>query len=139
MPYTTEEIEFVGGKVKLLDHDILLIQYEVNRNVVLSDVIALRDLREKLLGNKEYYPIVDLSRGIVSFSDEAKAWISVNKESSQCRIIDIFLVKGFIMKFKVKLYNTLYKPNNPLVIVTSLEKALEFIENDRRQKLSSGK
>lgn len=139
MSYQIKEIEFVGGKVQLLDQDIFLIQYEVKRNVVLSDVIALRDLREELIGNREYYPIVDLSRGLIRFSDEAKAWTSVNKESAQYRILDIFLVKGFIMKMKVKLYHAFYKPNNPSIIVTSLEKALEFIENDRRQKLSSGK
>jgi hypothetical protein len=131
---TRKTIKFSGGQMKLILRDVLVVNYRKDREITEDDMLDQRYMRKELIGDMSYYPIVDLSDGVVTFSDEAKAWVAVNKKSSSVRICDILLVKGAVMKFKARFYTLMFKPTNRTVIVTSMQEALDFIEQDRKKR-----
>jgi len=129
-----ETIKFSGGDMKLILRDVLVVNYRKDREITEDDMLDQRYKRQELIGNLPHYPIVDLTDGVVVFTDEAKAWAAVNKKSSSARICDILLVKGTVMKFKARFYTLMFKPANRTVIVTSMEEALSFIERERKER-----
>ena len=131
-----DTIEFSGGEMSLILRDVLLVKYRTDREITEDDMQDQRNKREQLVGKLRHYPIVDLSEGIVNFSDEAKAWAAVNKKSSSMRICDIIVVKGAVMKFKVRFYTLMYKPANKTVVLTSIEDAMDYIQKDRKIRMA---
>lgn len=132
-----ESHKFSAGEIFILAPDVLHIVYTEKRKLNVEDVTDIRDKRLELLGDVSYYPIVDMGLGILKFTEEAKAWVAVNKEGIAARNLDIFLVKNLVMKFKVKLYLTLFKPANATRVVSSLQEALKVVEEHKlsaRQK-----
>ena len=124
--------KFSAGEIEVLAEDILHIKYKAGRKLTVDDITSVRDKRIELLGEVKYYPIADMSAGILKFTEEAKAWVAVNNEGVNARIIDIFLVKNRVMKFKVKVYLTLFKPVNETIVVSSLDEALHVIVEHKR-------
>ena len=125
--------KFSGGEIEVLVNDILHVKYHAGRKLTVDDVTAVRDKRIELIGKTAYYPIVDMTSGTLKFTDEAKAWVAVNNEGISFRLLDVFLVKSLVMKFKIKLYLTLFKPVNETIVVTSLDEALEVIKDHKHQ------
>ncbi len=137
-----ESHHFSGGKVIKFKNNVLLIQYDKSREITVEDLESLTELRKEILGEKPYYPIIDLTNGVTSFTENAKAWVAVNKESSEVRIMDILLVKSRMMKLKIKMYYSLYKPKIKSKVVSTIDEALEFIvvhEEKKRRRAKVNK
>jgi hypothetical protein len=64
------------------------------------------------LGEVAYYPIIDMTAIAVKFSNEARAWVAVNEESSPTRVLDVFMVKSVVTRIKVESYLKMYKPKS---------------------------
>jgi hypothetical protein len=90
--------------------------------------------RQELIGNQPFYYVLDAADGCKKFSEEAKAWVSVNPESGEVRIADIVLVKSFLSKMEVILYNFFFKPIRKLKAVNSTDAAIEYIDSIRPSK-----
>lgn len=129
-----KEYEFDDGTAKFLKSDILLIRFNSKKRVTVKDVTGLRNLREELIQKKSYYPIIDCRDGFVNFTSEAKAWVAVNKESADVRIMDIILVNNWASKLEVTLYLRLFKPINETKIASSIRQAFLLIEKDKESK-----
>jgi hypothetical protein len=125
-----EKHKFSHGEVTFLKKDLMLVTFG-NKKVTLEAMMELTALRKKLLGSQPYYPVLDFRDGFVSFSAEAKTWAAANKESNSVRILDVFLVNNWSMKIECKLYLLFYKPLNVTKVASSLEEALEIIQNHK--------
>ena len=123
--------KFTGGEIFHHSNDVLVVKYRIDRKITDHDMLTQRDLRKELIGDVKHYPIIDMTDGVVSFTEGAKAWAAVNEESYKVRICDVLLVKGAAMKFKARFYTMMYKPITNTVIRTSMKDALEFIENHK--------
>lgn len=129
-----KEYAFDDGTAKFLKPDVLFVRFNSKKRVTVKDVTGLRDLREELIQKTPYYPIIDCRDGFVNFTSEAKAWVAVNKESADVRIMDIILVNNWASKLEVTLYLRLFKPITTTKIASSIEKAYELIEKDKKSK-----
>ncbi len=122
---------FTNGQISVLADDILLFKYDSKATIEESDIIESQELRKKLIGNKNYYPIIDFSEGFVVFSKDAKKWVAENPESSSVRIMDVLLVNSWALRIEAKLYLKFFKPINPTHIAVSLPDALSIIERHK--------
>ncbi len=120
--------EFSAGTLTRISDDVILAKYTVDRKLTEQDIIDIRDLRKKLIGDTPYFFVLDMTDGIVTFSREAKKWVAENQESANVRILDIFIVRSWVMKVEVQLYLKIFKPINTTIVVSSLDKAMESIE-----------
>lgn len=123
---------FDGGFVTVLADDILQIEYTNEEPLGAEHIIATRDLRKKVLGEIPYYAIIDMRKGFISFTKEAKQWAAENEESSKIRLLDILLVNNFGLKMEATLYLKLFKPKVPTKVVTSIEAAYKEIEKHKK-------
>lgn len=130
---TNKPYEFSAGTITRISEDLILAKYNVDRKLTEQDVIDIRDLRKKLIGETPYFFVLDMTDGIVSFSKEAKKWVAENQQSANVRILDIFIVKSWVMKVEVQLYLKIFKPINTTIVVSSIEKAMEYIEEYKTQ------
>lgn len=131
--------QFTGGEIIHLKPDILVVKYRMDRNIADHDMMDQRNVRKEILSDIPHYPIIDMTNGVVTFNEEAKAWAAVNEESAKARRYDILLVKGAAMKLKAKFYTMMYKPKNTTKIFVSMDEVLEFIEKDRLKNRESAK
>ena len=92
------------GEVSLIEEDILHVKYFKGVRLVVQDILDVQGVRLQLIGKKAFYNLMDGSAGNLTASNEARAWMSINKESAQVRIMDIMLVSGWSMKLKVSAY-----------------------------------
>lgn len=129
-----KEYVFDDGTAKFLKPDVMFARFNSKKRVTVKDVTGLRSLREELIQKQPYYPIIDCRDGFVSFTSEAKAWIAVNKESADVRILDIILVNNWASKLEATLYLRLFKPINVTKLASSMEQAFEIIEQDKQEK-----
>ena len=124
---------FDDGEAKFLQKDILMVRFNSSKRVSVKDVTNIRNLRQSLIGQQPYYPIIDCRKGFVNFTSEAKAWVAVNKESAAVRLMDVLLVNNWAAKIEAQLYLRMFKPKVKTKIVTSLEDALAIIEQEKIQ------
>lgn len=124
-----KEYHFNGGIIVPLAEDVILIKYETDHPIEVEHIIASRDKRIELIGDRPYFPVIDCTNGFTRFSPEAKKWVSENIDSSKIRILDILWVNNFAMKIEAKLYLRLYKPINTTKIVMSIPEAMEVIRD----------
>lgn len=124
---------FSVGTIRKLSENILLIEYNSGIPITAEHVMESGNLRKTILGNSPYYPIIDMRKGFVNFTKEAKAWVAENVESAQIRIMDVFLVPNWATKFEATLYLKVFKPRVTTKIVTSLDEALSVI-NEHQSK-----
>lgn len=122
------------GEITLIDGDIIHVRYLKGIKIVLQDIMEVQEVRIKLIEKKHFYTILDGSEGKVTATNEARAWMSINKESAELRIMDVMLVSGIPMRLKVSSYLRMYKPAVPTKIVTSFDKALAFINEDKLKR-----
>ena len=132
---TSIKRKFSAGEVSLLAEDVLLIKYDNKTKIGVNDIIRTQELRKELIGDEAFYTLVDMRDGFLKFSKEAKAWAAVNKESSNLRIMDIFIVSNWAMKLEVRLYQKWFKPINPAIVTTSIEEAMILVEQ-RKSKMT---
>lgn len=123
---------FQAGTIEIVSEDVLIISYHNDKPLEEEDVIAAKNLRNQLIGNRPYYPIIDMRKGFVTFSKSAKKWAAENRESAGIRIMDVLLVANWGMKIEAQLYQRLFKPINPTKIVLSFEEAMATIEKHRK-------
>ena len=125
---------FDEGVATFLKNDILLVKFTSTKRINLKDVTNIRNLRQELIGTQPYYPIIDCRDGFVNFTAEAKAWVAVNQESANVRIMDVLLVNNWASKLEAQLYQRMFKPKVKTKITTSLEKAIELIEKEKAER-----
>jgi hypothetical protein len=125
---------FRSGTISLIGSDVLHIVYTKNAKLEVEDILQVRNFRIQEIGEHPFYSILEMSEGIAKASNEAKAWMAVNKESAVNRVMDVFLVSNRVMKLKIKLYMLLYKPKTETYIVNTLEEALAKISESRNKR-----
>ena len=87
-------------------------------------------MRKNLLGNRAYHTITDACDGLLNLSDEAKAYMADENQSSKNRLSDAVIVNSFAKKIEVELYIRFNKPVVKTKVFTDLNKALCWIEAD---------
>ena len=122
----------------MIDSDVLLIKFDPKKKIALKDVTEARDYRKKMIGDIPYYPIIDFTQGLSSFTAEAKSWAAVNKESTDLRIMDILVVNNWTTKIEARLYKSLFKPRTETIIVKSIEEAMELVGKRKAELADSG-
>jgi len=127
--------KFDGGKVALIQDNILLIEYNTGQLITTKNLKELKELREKLIGNQKYYSITDVREGLVNLSDDAKVYIAEDNQSSKVRLSDAVVVNSFAKKIEVDLYIRFHKPIVKTKVFTDLNKALCWIESLEVEKL----
>jgi hypothetical protein len=131
------EHKFDCGTINVLRPDVLLIEYANKKSVDVDCIIATRKMRESILGQVPYFPIIDMRKGFVSFTKEAKDWVAKNNESSKYRQLDVFIVSNWGLKLEVNLYFKLHKPIVMTKIVTTLDQALKVIDEFKEKQLNN--
>jgi len=127
----TQIVKFKGGEIHVLAPDVLMFRYLLPGKIEVSNFKAGLRARQELIGDQPFYYVLDAAKGTKKFSEEAKAWGSVNPESGEVRLADVVLVKGLPSKIEVFFYNFFFKPLRRLKAVTSTEEALAYIDSIR--------
>jgi hypothetical protein len=121
------EYLFEGGKITPLRSNVLLIEYTNEFQLSPQHVVYTRELRRKLIGETPYIAIIDIRKGFVKFSKEAKKFIAENQESAKVRLLDILLVSNFGMKIEAVFYLKVFKPKVLTKVVMSIDEAMDEI------------
>lgn len=119
--------KFDGGEVALIEHNILLIEYEPTKLITIRNILNLKKLRENLVGNQPFCTITDARNGHINLSDEAKVFISEENNSSENRFADAILVNSLAKKIEVELYILFNKPKVKTKTFTELNKAICWV------------
>jgi len=127
--------KFDGGEVSLIQHNVLLIEYNIGQLITSKNLKELKQIRERLLGNQKYHSITDVREGFINLSDDAKAYIAEENESSKVRLSDAVVVNSLAKKIEVELYIRFHKPVVKTKVFTDLNKALCWIESLEVEKL----
>ena len=130
-----ETYKFDGGEVSLIQDNVLLIEYETGKLITTRNLFELKNLREKLIGNQKYHSITDAREGLLNLSDEAKAYIAEENQSSNMRLSDAVLVNSFAKKIEADLYIRFHKPIVETKVFTDLNKALCWIESLEKEAM----
>jgi hypothetical protein len=125
---------FSAGSITVLEPDVLLVKYQSKKRITVQEMKDSSALREELIGNTRYYPVIDCTDGIVNFSPEAKSWIAANKESLDVRIMDILIISNWALRMEVKLYIKFFEPKNETRVVHDLAEALELVNLHKKQE-----
>jgi len=121
------------GEVKAFLPDVMYVACKKNYTIEAKDLEEFKAYRLKTIGDKPFFTILDMTKGLVSASRDAKAWAATNNKSSAKRRHDVFIVSSWLTKFKVNLYQFLFKPKTKTKVVRSLEEAQEFIAEFKKK------
>lgn len=130
---SSEPYIFRSGTISLIERDVMHIIYNKNAKLEVKDILQVMEFRMDKIGEHPFYSILDMSAGLAKASNEAKAWMAVNKESAVNRVMDVFLAPSRVMKLKIKLYMLMYKPKTETRIVSTMAEALEEITLNRNK------
>jgi hypothetical protein len=130
-----ESYKFDGGEISIIQDNVLLIEYEIGKLITTRNLFELKKLREKLLGNRKYHSLTDARDGLLNLSDEAKAYIAEENQSSRSRLSDAVIVNSFAKKIEIDLYIRFNKPTVKTKVFTDLNKALCWIESISLEKV----
>ena len=125
---------FEGGEVTLIEGNILLIKYNTTSLTTIRNIFNLKRLRQTLIGNQPFYTITDATKGRTKFSDEARAFVSEDNQSSKNRHADAILVDSLIKRIEVKLYILINKPKVTTKAFTDLNQAISWINSIKSKK-----
>lgn len=129
-----ETFKFDGGEISVIQDNVLLIEYETGKLITTHNLSELKKLRENLLGNQKYHSITDSRDGLLNLSDEAKAYIAEENQSSRMRLSDAVIVNSFAKKIEIELYVRFNKPTVKTKVFTDLNKALCWIESLEKER-----
>ena len=122
-----EKHNFKSGTVELLKRDVMLISYDKGSKIGVEDAEEVRDIRNKLIGQNNFYNIMNLSKGLLKITSEAKAWMAVHQKSGAVRVADFIVVKSFYDRLRVLSYLFFFKPQVKTYTVSSVKKAEDLI------------
>lgn len=120
-------VRFKGGELHQFSDKVLMFRYQVEKEILVTHLKAGLKARKSIIGNQPFYYILDSVQGSKKFSEEAKAWVSVNPESSEVRLADFVLINSWKSNFEVLLYNYLFKPIRKLKTVKTVQEALNIV------------
>ena len=128
-----ESHRFNGGKVTVLQHNILLIEYDEVTAITVKNLYDLQQLNTKLVGGGSYHTITEFRNGLINLTDEAKKYVAESPKNVK-RLSDSLLVDSLAKRIEAEFYLAFHKPKVKTKVFTDLNKALNWIEQQEMKK-----
>ena len=116
-----------SAEIRKITNDIIRVSFKETVHLGLEEVINIIRKCENFTGGKPYCFLADFSSAGVSFSTEARVYLS-NNPMAKNRLADAIIVPSLAAKLKGDLYLRLHKPLVPTRFFTSEEKAAEWLK-----------
>ncbi len=125
-----QEHYFSGGLVQKIDENIMLIRFEKDYEIQIEDVKQITAIRKQLFGDQPYCSLVDVSKDFLSFSKEAKDYVSSNPSINALRVCEALLVRSLGQKIGADLFIRLFRKKVNTKTFTKKESAIEWLQKE---------
>ena len=115
-----------SAEISKISQEIIRVSFKDAVHLNLEEVINIIRKSENLNSGKSYCFLADFSSSEVSFSTDARVYLS-NNPTAKNRMADAIIVPSLAAKIKGDLYLRLHKPLVPTRFFTSEEKATEWL------------
>lgn len=115
-----------SAEIRKTSNEIITVSFKEPVHLSLEEVINIIRKSENFTSGKSYCFLADFRKSEVSFSTEARVYLS-NNPTAKNRMADAILVHSLGAKLKGDLYMRLHKPLVPTRFFTSEEKAIEWL------------
>ncbi|MFK8044182.1 MAG: hypothetical protein AB8B72_01705 [Crocinitomicaceae bacterium] len=122
--------------INKFDDSIVLIEYTANENVEAHDLSHIERSIGTLIGNHPYFAISVLPQSFKNFSIEAKNFITEKTDRLENRLIDCYVTDSLSKRLELEVFFQFHKPSKKTKIFTSLNKALTFIEGEKKLEVN---
>jgi hypothetical protein len=116
-----------SAEIRKTSDEIIEVSFREATHLTLEEVITIIRKSENFTGGKPFCFLADFSSAAISFSTEARVYLS-NNPTAKNRMADAIVVPGIGAKLKGDLYLRLHKPLVPTRFFTSQEKAHAWLK-----------
>ncbi len=114
------------------DDSVVLIDFEDTELIEVEDLCQIEKSVGQLIGNHPYFAINVLPRCFKNFSFEAKNFITDENQKLEDRILDCYIAGSLSKRLELEVFFQLHKPTRKTKIFNSLNKALTYIEGQKK-------
>ena len=119
--------KFSGGELEIVEGFVMRITFLKDHDVTVQDIQELTGIRKKTLGERTYCSLIDVRKDFLTFTTEAKKFITQNPLVNSHRVVEAILVKNFGQKLGAEMFMTLFKPKRKTKVFYDEEKAIAWL------------
>ncbi len=120
------------AEIKLLDVDLVRIEYSPNTHVDLPQLEEALQSYKKLLGDKKFYLLTIVNPGVTLTERARNYWTTA--ERSKIKIAEAFVLKTAGHSLLAKFISTFQPPKHELKFFSDEKKALAWLNSVRKKK-----
>jgi len=118
--------------ISKFDDSIVLIEYDKEKDVNAQDLSTIEQSIVTLIGNHPYFAISLLAQSFKNFTEEAKRFITQKNGHLENRAVDCYVTDSLSKRLELEMFFQFNKPAKKTKIFTSLNKALTYIEGQKK-------
>lgn len=122
-----EVFETKTGKIWQMDNDTLIFETMPGANILLEDSIEHIEIASKITKSKKWVMLVDM-REVNSVTKEARTYYS-DQNVIEGRVAIALLIESYFSQIVANFFIAYSKPDYPIKLFVSKEKAIEWLKD----------
>ena len=127
-----DELNCNKAHIDKFDDSVVLIDFVDAELIDVEDLVQIEKSVGQLIGNHPYFAINVLPRCFKNFSFEAKNFVTDENIKLNNRILDCYISSSLSKRLELEVFFQLHKPTRKTKIFNSLNKALTYIESQKK-------
>ncbi|MFK8037636.1 MAG: hypothetical protein AB8B74_05050 [Crocinitomicaceae bacterium] len=128
-------MDIVNSKKAVIDKfddSVVLIEFMETDYINVEDLGQIENSVGQLIGNHSYAAVNILPQGFKNFTYDAKNYVTDENSRLKYRTLDCYISGSLAKRLELEVFFQLHKPTRKTKIFNSLNKALTYIECQRK-------